>query len=322
MDFKAISAVVEADFQAVNELIFKQLHTHVPLIKEIGHYIIKSGGKRLRPLVCLLSARALGYDGNQHIDIAATVEFLHTATLLHDDVVDESALRRGQATVNAVWGNAPSVLVGDFLISRSFQMVVNVGNMKILQILSNATNLIAEGEVLQLINCKNPDTTEAQYMEVIRYKTAKMFEASAQSGAVLAAPTEDIELAFARYADHLGCAFQLVDDVLDYTGSAEEMGKNVGDDLAEGKPTLPLIFALQNGPEGDRELIRKAVLTGGLDQLDDITRAVRACGALDYTLEQAQRQARLAKDSLAAIPDSLHKQAMLSLCDLAVARNH
>ena len=322
MDFKAISAVVEADFQAVNDLIFKQLHTHVPLIKEIGHYIIKSGGKRLRPLVCLLSARALGYEGNQHIDIAATVEFLHTATLLHDDVVDESGMRRGKATVNAVWGNAPSVLVGDFLISRSFQMVVNVGNMKILQILSNATNLIAEGEVLQLINCKNPDTTEDQYMEVIRYKTAKMFEASAQSGAVLANPGEETELAFARYADHLGCAFQLVDDVLDYTGSAEEMGKNVGDDLAEGKPTLPLIFALQNGSEADRELIRKAVLTGGLDQLDAITQAVRSCGALDYTQEQAQRQAQLAKDSLAAIPDSLHKQALISLCDLAVARNH
>ena len=322
MDFKAISAVVEADFQAVNDLIFKQLHTHVPLIKEIGHYIIKSGGKRLRPLVCLLSARALGYEGNQHIDIAATVEFLHTATLLHDDVVDESGMRRGKATVNAVWGNAPSVLVGDFLISRSFQMVVNVGNMKILQILSNATNLIAEGEVLQLINCKNPDTTEDQYMEVIRYKTAKMFEASAQSGAVLAAPGEDVELAFARYADHLGCAFQLVDDVLDYTGSAEEMGKNVGDDLAEGKPTLPLIFALQNSNEADRELIRKAIQTGGLDQLDAITRAVRNCGALDYTQAQAQRQAQLAKDSLAAIPDSLHKQALISLCDLAVVRNH
>ncbi|MFZ5600840.1 MAG: polyprenyl synthetase family protein [Pseudomonadota bacterium] len=322
MDFKAISAVVETDFLAVNELIFKQLHTHVPLIKEIGHYIIRSGGKRLRPLVCLLSARALGYEGTQHIDVAAVVEFLHTATLLHDDVVDESSLRRGQATVNAVWGNAPSVLVGDFLISRSFQMVVNVGNMKILRILSEATNLIAEGEVLQLINCKNPDTTEQQYMEVIRYKTAKMFEASAQSGAVLANPGEDMELAFARYADHLGCAFQLIDDVLDYTGSADEMGKNVGDDLAEGKPTLPLIFALQHGKEADQALIRKAINTGGLDELDAITRAVRDCGALDYTIEQAHEQSRLAKACLTAVPDNLHKQAMLALCDLAVARNH
>ncbi len=322
MDFKAISAAVETDFLAVNDLILRQMHTHVPLIREIGHYIIKSGGKRLRPLVCLLSARALGYEGTQHIDVAAVVEFLHTATLLHDDVVDESSLRRGKATVNAVWGNAPSVLVGDFLISRSFQMVVNVGNMKILRILSEATNLIAEGEVLQLINCRNPDTSEAQYMEVIRYKTAKMFEASAQSGAVLANPGEQVELAFARYADHLGCAFQLIDDVLDYTGSADEMGKNVGDDLAEGKPTLPLIFAIRNGKEEERDLIRKAINTGGLDQLDAITRAVRSCGALDYTIEQAQHQARMAKESLEGIPDSHYKQALLALCDLAVARNH
>ena len=209
MDFKAISAAVETDFQQVNDFIFKQLHTHVPLIKEIGNYIIDSGGKRLRPLVCLLSARALGYEGHRHVEIAAVVEFLHTATLLHDDVVDESSLRRGKPSANEVWGNAPSVLVGDFLISRSFQMVVNVGNMRILQILSEATNLIAEGEVLQLINCKNPDTREDQYMEVIRYKTAKMFEASAQSGAVLANPKESVEMAFARYADHLGLAFQL-----------------------------------------------------------------------------------------------------------------
>ncbi|HVL01302.1 MAG TPA: polyprenyl synthetase family protein [Dongiaceae bacterium] len=322
MDFKAISAVVETDFLAVNDLIFKQLHTHVPLIKEIGHYIIKSGGKRLRPLVCLLSARALGYEGTQHIDVAAVVEFLHTATLLHDDVVDESALRRGKPTVNAVWGNSPSVLVGDFLISRSFQMVVNVGNMQILRILSEATNLIAEGEVLQLINCKNPDTTEQQYTEVIRYKTAKMFEASAQSGAVLANPGTDLELAMARYADHLGCAFQLIDDVLDYTGSADEMGKNVGDDLAEGKPTLPLIYALQHGREEDRALIRQAILTGGLEQLDAITRAVRDCGALDYTIEKARERARHAKECLAGVPDNLHKQAMLALCDLAVSRNH
>lgn len=322
MDFKAISAVVADDFKSVNELIFRQLHTRVPLIREIGNYIIQSGGKRLRPLVCLLSARALGYQGTQHIDIAATVEFLHTATLLHDDVVDESGLRRGKPTVNAVWGNSPSVLVGDFLISRSFQMVVNVGNMKILQILSNATNLIAEGEVLQLINCRNPDTTEEQYMEVIRYKTAKMFEASAQSGAVLANPGDEIELNFARYADHLGSAFQLIDDVLDYTGTADEMGKNVGDDLAEGKPTLPLIFALQQASEGERNLIRQAILSGGLDQLDAITQAVRNCGALDYTVEKARQQAALAKDCIAAVPDSLHKQALLALCDLAVARNH
>jgi len=322
MDFKAISATVEADFQQVNDFIFKQLHTHVPLIKEIGNYIIDSGGKRLRPLVCLLSARALGYTDSKHVEIAAVVEFLHTATLLHDDVVDESALRRGKPSANEVWGNAPSVLVGDFLISRAFQMVVNVGNMKILQILSDATNLIAEGEVLQLINCRNPDTTEAQYMEVIRYKTAKMFEASAHSGAVLAAPGAAVEQAFARYADHLGLAFQLIDDVLDYTGSAEEMGKNVGDDLAEGKPTLPLIYAMQHAPEADQEMIRQAIRHGGLDHIDAITAAVKSCGAIDYTIAKANQQAQLAKEALGEIKDSMYKDALLALCDLAVARNH
>jgi len=322
MDFKAISAAVENDFKEVNDFIFKQLHTHVPLIKEIGNYIIDSGGKRLRPLVCLLSAKALGYQGNQHVDIAAVVEFLHTATLLHDDVVDESSLRRGKASANEVWGNAPSVLVGDFLISRSFQMVVNVGNMRVLQILSNATNLIAEGEVLQLINCKNPDTTEAQYMEVIRYKTAKMFEASAQSGAVLANPDEQVEMAFARYADHLGCAFQLIDDVLDYTGSADEMGKNVGDDLAEGKPTLPLIYAIQHADEPAVAMIRNAIIHGGLDQIEAITEAVKACGALDYTLAKAHEQADMAKKALSDVADSIYKEALLALCDLAVQRNH
>ena len=322
MDFKAISAAVETDFQQVNDFIFKQLHTHVPLIKEIGNYIIDSGGKRLRPLVRLLSARALGYEGHRHVEIAAVVEFLHTATLLHDDVVDESSLRRGKPSANEVWGNAPSVLVGDFLISRSFQMVVNVGNMRILQILSEATNLIAEGEVLQLINCKNPDTREDQYMEVIRYKTAKMFEASAQSGAVLANPKESVEMAFARYADHLGLAFQLIDDVLDYTGSADEMGKNVGDDLAEGKPTLPLIFALQHAGAPEQQMIRNAIRTGGLEAIDAITQAVKTCGAIDYTIERAEEQARLAKKALGPIEDSIYKEALLALCDLAVARNH
>lgn len=322
MDFKAISAAVDVDFLKVNDFIFKQLHTHVPLIKEIGNYIIDSGGKRLRPLVCLLSARALGYEGHKHVEVAAVVEFLHTATLLHDDVVDESSLRRGKASANEVWGNAPSILVGDFLISRSFQMVVNVGNMRILQILSDATNLIAEGEVLQLINCKNPDTTEEQYMEVIRYKTAKMFEASAQSGAVLAEPDEATEQAFALYADHLGCAFQLVDDVLDYNGSAETMGKNVGDDLAEGKPTLPLIYAMQHASAEEKDLIRQAILTGGLEHIERITNTVKECGALEYTMQKAHEKANLAKEALGEIPNSVYKDALLALCDLAVQRNH
>ena len=264
----------------------------------------------------------LGHADMAPIRLAAAVEFIHTATLLHDDVVDESVLRRGRASANAVWGNASSVLVGDFLISRSFQMVVNVGNMQVLKILSDATNLIAEGEVLQLINCKNPDTTEAQYMEVIRYKTAKMFEASAQSGAVLAGPSQDVELAFARYADHLGSAFQLVDDVLDYTGSADEMGKNVGDDLAEGKPTLPLIYAMQHAEASQQTMIRDAIRHGGLDHITAITEAVQTCGAIEYTLEQARHQARLAKEALGEIDDSMYKDALLALCDLAVARNH
>lgn len=322
MDFKAIRAEVDRDFDAVNELIIKQLKTHVPLIEEVGKYIINSGGKRLRPLVCLLSAKAAGYQGAQHVDIAAVVEFLHTATLLHDDVVDESNLRRGKATVNAVWGNAPSVLVGDFLISRSFQMVVRVGNLKILNIIADATNLIAEGEVLQLINCRDPDTTEARYFEVIRYKTAKMFEAAAHAGAALAKVGETTEEAFATYADHLGIAFQLIDDVLDYTGNAAEMGKNVGDDLAEGKPTLPLIYTIANGTPSQQQLIKEAIRHGGLEHIDTITEAVKSCGALDYTQERAYQEADKAKAALQDIADSPFKRALLGLADLAVNRNH
>lgn len=322
MDFKSIRSVVDTDFSAVNDLIITQLKTHVPLIEEVGKYIINSGGKRLRPLVCLLSARAAGYQGEQHIDVAAVVEFLHTATLLHDDVVDESNLRRGKATVNAVWGNAPSVLVGDFLISRSFQMVVNVGDLKVLNIIADATNLIAEGEVLQLINTRDPKTTEEQYFEVIRYKTAKMFEAAAHAGAVLAKTDEQTEQAFANYADHLGIAFQLIDDVLDYTGNAEEMGKNVGDDLAEGKPTLPLIYTLKNGSPEQQSLIHDAIKNGGLDHINEITQAVQSCGALDYTLERANQEADAAKAALTSITDSDYKTALLALADLAVNRNH
>ncbi|MCG8669554.1 MAG: octaprenyl diphosphate synthase [Pseudomonadales bacterium] len=322
MDFQSIRSVVDADFNDVNSLIIEQLRTHVPLIEEVGKYIINSGGKRLRPLVCLLSAKAAGYEGNQHIDVAAVVEFLHTATLLHDDVVDESNLRRGKATVNAVWGNAPSVLVGDFLISRSFQMVVNVGDLKVLNIIADATNLIAEGEVLQLINTGDPDTTEERYFEVIRYKTAKMFEAAAHAGSVLAKPSEAVEEAFASYADHLGIAFQLIDDVLDYTGNAEEMGKNVGDDLAEGKPTLPLINTLKQGTPEEQQLIKDAIKHGGLDRIDDITAAVKRCGALDYTIQKANKEADLAKAALSEIAESTYKKALLALADLAVNRSH
>ncbi len=322
MDFKAIYSVVDADFKAVNDLIVRQMHTQVPFIEQVGRYIIDSGGKRLRPLVCLLAARALGYQGQHHLTMAAVVEFLHTATLLHDDVVDASNLRRGRATVNAVWGNAPSVLVGDFLISRAFQMIVGVGNMKILQIISDATNLIAEGEVLQLVNCRNPETSEDSYFRVIHYKTAKMFEAAAQSGAVLAGPSEAQELALANYAASVGSAFQLVDDVLDYTGNAETMGKNVGDDLAEGKPTLPLIHAIRHAAPSKAQVIKDAIRNGGLDHLQEIVQTVQECGALDYTLRRAREKVQDAKDQLIVLPDSHYKEALLALADLAIQRDH
>lgn len=321
MDFKAIYAVVGDDFNAVNQLIIRQMHTQVPFIEQVGRYIIDSGGKRLRPLVCLLAARALGYQAHHHHDVAAVVEFLHTATLLHDDVVDASQLRRGRATVNAVWGNAPSVLVGDFLISRAFQMVVNVGNLRILQILADATNLIAEGEVLQLQNCRDPDTSEDRYYQVINYKTAKMFEAAAQSGAVLASPTEEQELALANYAAALGMAFQLIDDVLDYCGNADAMGKNVGDDLAEGKPTLPLIHAIRHAAPDKAARVREAIKGGGLEHLEDILETVRSCGALEYTRKRAEEKAREAREHLAAIPPSIYRDALEALTFLAVNRD-
>jgi len=321
MDFQAIKAPVNADFNDVNSLILQQLHSRVPLVDQVGHYIVSSGGKRLRPLVCLLAARAGGYTGNRHVEVAAVVEFLHTATLLHDDVVDESSLRRGKATANAVWGNSYSVLVGDFLISRAFQMIVSVGNMRIMQILSDATNLIAEGEVLQLINCKDPDTTEERYMEVIHHKTAKMFEAAAQAGAVLAGCNALQEQALATYAIRLGSAFQIVDDVLDYTGSAEEMGKNVGDDLAEGKPTLPLIHAIRSGSPEQSDMIRKAIRTGGLQDLQQITEIVKQTGALDYSMKIAEQEAEAAISALQSIPVSEYRDALVGLARLAVHRS-
>ncbi|MBV1882925.1 MAG: octaprenyl diphosphate synthase [Pseudomonadales bacterium] len=322
MDFNTISSTVAADFEEVNRLILKQLHSKAPLVGEVGKHIINSGGKRLRPLISLLSARACGYEGDQHIQIAAVVEFLHTATLLHDDVVDESSLRRGKATANALWGNAPSVLVGDFLISRSFQMVVAIKNIRIMEILSDATNLIAEGEVLQLANCNNPKTTEAAYMEVIHHKTAKMFEAAAQSGAVLANRPKNEELALASYAIHLGSAFQLIDDVLDYTGDAKEMGKNVGDDLAEGKPTLPLIYAIKKGNKEQASMIANAIKTGGLNQLHEITAAVHETGAIDYTIDRANTEANTAISAIECISNSIYKEALVNLAKSCISRRN
>jgi octaprenyl-diphosphate synthase len=320
MKFSDIQAIVSNDFNAVNTLIMEQLSSNVPLIGEVGSYIINSGGKRLRPLVSLLSANAFNYKGESHIAIGAVSEFLHTATLLHDDVVDQSNMRRGNATVNSVWGNAHSVLVGDFLISRSFQMMVSIGNMHLMKILADATNSISEGEVLQLINIHDPDTTEESYLKVIRYKTAKMFEVAAESGPVLAGQGEAQIRAMGDYARHMGAAFQLADDILDYTGSAEEMGKNVGDDLAEGKPTMPLIYTINKGSAEQSAIIRKAIKEGGLDNLNEIIETVKSSGAIEYTHEYALNEARLAREALSIIPESEYRDALEGLAMLAVER--
>jgi len=292
----------------------------VVLINQISHYIINSGGKRLRPVLVLLAARALGYKGTHHIDLAAVIEFIHTATLLHDDVVDASDMRRGKQSANAVFGNEASVLVGDFLYSRAFQMMVDVGSMRVMEILSNATNTIAEGEVLQLLNCHDPETTEERYMDVIRYKTAKLFEAASQIGAVLAGRPAEEEAAMARYGMHLGTAFQLVDDVLDYSASSEQLGKNIGDDLAEGKPTLPLLYAMHHGTAEQAALIRHAIEHGGKENLKEITAAIESTGAIAYTSRSARVEADRALAELANFPDSPYKQALEVLAEFSVAR--
>ena len=323
MDFKAIYSVVADDFDAVNRFIAKHLDSGVPLIKEVGDYIVSSGGKRLRPLVSVLCARAGGYQGDKHVDVAAIIEFLHTATLLHDDVVDESSMRRGRPTVNAVWGNSASVLVGDFLISRAFQLVIAIGNQHLLDILAHSTNIISEGEVLQLINCRDPNTTEERYMRVIHHKTAKMFESAAETGAVLGDGGTDraVRDALAAYGRHLGIAFQRVDNVLDYVGDAAELGKNVGDDLAEGKPTLPLIYTIREGSPEQAEMIKQAVRNGGIDQLQPIVETVQQSGGLQYTMEKAREQTALAINALSAIPDSAYKDALVQLAQQAADRH-
>ncbi len=311
---------IASDFEEVNQFILSHLHSGVPLVEKIGHYIIESGGKRLRPLLVLVAARACGIQGKQHINLAAVIEFIHTATLLHDDVVDTSDLRRGRKTANAQWGNAPSVLVGDFLYSRSFQMMVEVGNMAVMETISHATNVIAEGEVLQLLNCKNPDVTEENYMKVILGKTAMLFEAATETGAIIANASAEHRTALRHYGRHLGIAFQLIDDVLDYQSSAEEMGKNVGDDLAEGKPTLPLIHAMREGNETQRQLIRQAIRKGGLEELASIMAAVRDTGAIEYTENCAQVQVDNAKACAMQLPDTAFRGVLLQLAEMAVAR--
>lgn len=323
MDFNSIYKLASKDMDAVNSLIQSRLQSDVVLVNQLSTYIINSGGKRLRPLLALLVARACGYQGDDHIDVAAIVEFIHTATLLHDDVVDESDLRRGKETANNVWGNQAAVLVGDFLYSRAFEMMVDVGMMRIMEILAKTTNTIAEGEVLQLLNCNDADTTEERYMEVIYSKTAKLFEAACLIGAVLAELSEEHQVSVARYGMHLGTAFQLVDDILDYSASADEMGKNMGDDLAEGKPTLPLIIALQRCSDEQVELIRSVIESGGDNSnLEGILEIINATDSLSYTKEKANLEVKMAISSLDCLEDSDFKVALEELARFTISRTH
>jgi octaprenyl-diphosphate synthase len=301
------------EMREVDEVIRRRLTSEVALVDQIARYITTAGGKRIRPLLVLLFSNALGFKGAERFELAASVEFIHTATLLHDDVVDESGLRRGRKTANAVFGNAASVLVGDFIYSRAFQMMVSVNQMKVLQVLSDATNIIAEGEVLQLMNMHDADLPVADYLKVIRYKTAKLFEASARLGAVLAGAPADLEEACADYGRSLGTAFQLIDDLLDYEGSAGEMGKNVGDDLREGKPTLPLLLAMERGNPQERALIRQAIEAGDVDRLPEVIAAVRRTGSIEATRDAAREQTRLAENSLAMLDNSEYKDALIEL---------
>lgn len=323
MDFTTIQSLTADDMAKVNKTIQAQLNSDVSLINQLGFYIVSGGGKRLRPLLAVLSAKALGYQGEHHITAAAFIEFIHTATLLHDDVVDESDMRRGKATANAAFGNAASVLVGDFIYTRAFQMMTELESMKILRLMSEAVNVIAEGEVLQLMNCNDPNTTEASYMQVIYSKTARLFEAATQIGAILNQASPEVELALQNYGKYLGTAFQLIDDVMDYDADGEAMGKNVGDDLAEGKPTLPLLHAMHHGNDQQAQMIRKAIEQGnGLDKLSDIQAAMAQTGALDYTRDRAQLEAKKAIAELDILPESDYKQALIALAHMSVERSN
>ena len=322
MNLAPIQSLIAADMLAVDALIQQRLHSDVALINQISHYIVNSGGKRLRPALVLLCARALGYEGVQHLTLAAVIEFIHTATLLHDDVVDDSELRRGQETANTVWGNEASVLVGDFLYSRSFEMMVEIGNLRVMEILAHATNVIAEGEVLQLLNCHDPETTEECYLQVIRYKTATLFEAAARLGAVLSGQAAPVEQALANYGLHLGTAFQLVDDALDYSGAAQHLGKNIGDDLAEGKPTLPLIHALRQGTPQQAAIIRQAIESGGAGDMAAVGLAIESTGAIAYTARLAREEADKAIEALAVVPPSPYRDALRALAEFSVNRTY
>ena len=321
MDIHAIRGLVADDMLAVDNLIHKCLHTDVPLIDQLSHHIVNSGGKRLRPVLLLLITRHFNYTGDQHINLAAIIEFIHTATLLHDDVVDASMLRRGQVTANQRWGNEASVLVGDFLYSRAFQMMVQTNSMRVMEILSNATNIIAEGEVQQLLNRHDPETTEARYLEVIRNKTAKLFEAAGQLAAVICNRPQEEEMALAGFGAHLGTAFQLVDDALDYGATSSELGKNIGDDLSEGKPTLPLLYAMWHSDKKESEIIRNAIMNGGLDNIEDIRKAIESSGAIAYTARLAEQEALKAIQALEILQPSMYLEALDALARFAVERN-
>jgi octaprenyl-diphosphate synthase len=316
----SIRTVIAPDMQAIDAVIRERLKSEVVLVNQISRYIIEAGGKRLRPALVALTGNLAGAPQAHTHEMAAVIEFIHTATLLHDDVVDESDLRRGRQTANAAFGNAASVLVGDFLYSRAFQMMVEVGSMRVMGVMAEATNVISEGEVLQLLNVRDADTDEENYLKVVRFKTAKLFEAACRVGAILGQATERDETALATYGTHVGTAFQLIDDVLDYSGDLAETGKNVGDDLAEGKPTLPLIFAMREGSDAQRKIVRHAIEVGGKDDLENVIAAIRATGALEYTREAARREAKTATDAISHFPDSVYRDALLELCTFAVER--
>lgn len=322
IDFDAIKQLTLTEAKAVDQLIVSELSSDVILINEIGRYIVTNGGKRLRPMLLLLAAKALGEVSQNHLILAAVIEFIHTATLLHDDVVDESDLRRGEASANAVWGNAASVLVGDYLYSSAFEMMVRTDNMRVMELLSKTTTAIAEGEVLQLLNCNNPDTTEAKYLEVIARKTAILFSAATQLAGILSNAGEEIETALAQYGQHLGIAFQLIDDALDYKATSEELGKNLGDDLAEGKPTLPLIYAIQNGTPEEAAIVIAAIKNGNREVFNEVYAVVQRTNAITYTEQQADLQAQKAIDSLAILPESDYKNALILLAKFAVQRSY
>ena len=318
--FDQVRTLTSDDFEQLNSLIERELRSDVKLVREISHYIVKSGGKRLRPLVVLLAAKACGYQGKDHIKLATLVEFLHTATLLHDDVVDQSARRRSRRTANVIWGNAASILVGDFLYSRAFQLMVAIDSMQLMSIISEATKVIAEGEVLQLQNLGNVEQTESQYLNIIRQKTAMLFQAAAHTGSILGGANSIESKAFKHFGLHFGIAYQLVDDWLDYAGNSDQMGKNAGDDLAEGKATLPLIFAMNHGTESQSACVREAIAQRDVDQLPRVICAVQESGALDYVRELAERQTDMCIHALASVPQNEYQSGLEALANIAICR--